>query len=105
MSRILEIVAWIDLAKLPLVIFESHLGYGATCWGYLQKHLEGLLPTLAYQRCGYGWSKELEDDSERSAEQLALELRLLLEELQYDQHPIILVGHSFGAVISRAYKV
>jgi pimeloyl-ACP methyl ester carboxylesterase len=89
--------------KLPLVVFESHLGYASTCWGYLQKQLKGKLPTLAYQRSGYGWSKELEYKTKRTTEDIAFELRILLEELGIDGRPVIFVGHSYGGIVAQTY--
>lgn len=86
------------LKELPIVIFESHLGHPATVWGYVQRHLQGKLPTLSYQRTGYGWSSDLDYEKKRTAENSAMELRILLEELSLDKRPAIIVGHSYGGV-------
>ncbi|KAI8912636.1 Alpha/Beta hydrolase protein [Gorgonomyces haynaldii] len=95
----------VDSYQLPLVVFESHLGLGMGCWHQMQHKLLEKLPTLAYQRSGYGWSTELDYSGPRTAEEMATELRLLLEALKFDKHPIILVGHSFGGIVCQTYKL
>ncbi|KAJ3048950.1 hypothetical protein HK097_010054 [Rhizophlyctis rosea] len=59
----------------PVVIFDSHLGLDASCWSYVQGRLEGIVPTLAYDRLGYGFSSNPRTEAPRPPKTLAKDLR------------------------------
>ncbi|KAI8847117.1 Alpha/Beta hydrolase protein [Chytridium lagenaria] len=99
-------------AKLPLVVFESQIGYSLECWGYLQKVLEDTLPTLSYNHLGYGGSSappSAKQAPPRDSAELANELHELLKTLgligkiKDGFPPLIVVGHSFGGLVARAF--
>ncbi len=73
----------------------------SSCWGWLGPELGSFARVIAYDRAGLGWSDVR--PGERSAAQVAAELRSLLQTLQIDE-PLILVGHSLGALFNRAFQ-
>ncbi|KAI8807976.1 hypothetical protein BJ742DRAFT_295161 [Cladochytrium replicatum] len=98
---------------LPVVVCESHLGMAVQVWGYMERALENVLPILTYERQGYGLSSSpLNREEQRTVEDLARDLYLLLDQLNLladgklrKGRPLILVGHSFGGLILRAFQV
>ncbi|KAJ3125798.1 hypothetical protein HK098_008186 [Nowakowskiella sp. JEL0407] len=67
---------------LPVVVFESHLGMTMHVWQEIEFKLRGVLPTLVYERQGYGLSSPLHDhQSPRTADEIARDLYALLCEL------------------------
>ncbi|TPX36756.1 hypothetical protein SmJEL517_g01125 [Synchytrium microbalum] len=104
-------------STFPLVVFECELGMNCDEWGFLRRAFDGILPTLSYDRLGYGGSSEPPGDAPREATQLAQELHALL--VLFDvvapaasdaskgkgplKRPFVLVGHSYGGVISRTF--
>ncbi len=86
----------------PAVVFES--GFGATSlnWMGIQEGLAERVRSVAYDRCGLGWSSEA--TSERTPRQVAGELRRLLLAAGVEP-PWILVGHSFGGLVMQRFAL
>jgi pimeloyl-ACP methyl ester carboxylesterase len=86
----------------PTVVFES--GFGATSlnWVHLQDALAGAVHSVAYDRCGLGWSSAC--ISERTPKQVAAELHSLLRTAGIEP-PWILVGHSFGGLVMQRFAL
>lgn len=84
----------------PTVILEAGLLDFSVVWSRVQPASGALTRTCAYDRAGSGWS----DPSPRARTSHAMveELHTLLSRGQV-QGPVILVGHSFGAIIARLY--
>ena len=66
----------------------------------LQEKLSEVTTTICYERAGFGGSETGPDP--RSARQIAVELKALLSALKIDG-PVVLVGHSAGALFSRVF--
>jgi pimeloyl-ACP methyl ester carboxylesterase len=103
-GRIIEIGgrSWhlIDRGAGPAVIFES--GISATClnWSQVSAAVEGFARASSYDRAWLGWSDPAK--SPRTTSAIVDELHALLEAAQISP-PYILVGHSFGGLLVRAY--
>jgi pimeloyl-ACP methyl ester carboxylesterase len=69
-------------------------------WSVLQPELAQFAAVYSYDRAGFGWSTTR--DSSCSLEKITRELHSLLQAMNVPQ-PYILVGHSFGGYIVRAY--
>lgn len=84
----------------PAVIFES--GISATClnWTRVRTEVERFTRACTYDRAGLGWSDLAE--SARIASNILSDLHALLEAARLPK-PFILVGHSFGGLLVRAY--
>lgn len=84
----------------PVVVFEA--GLAATClnWSLVQTALETRARTVSYDRAGLGWSGPTGGD--RSLRRVTDDLHRLIRGLHLPR-PVILTGHSFGALIVRAY--
>ncbi|KAJ3045195.1 hypothetical protein HDV00_011065 [Rhizophlyctis rosea] len=90
----------------PIVVFESHLGMDASCWEYVQTRLEGCLPTLAFDRLGYGYSSNPPPIQLRNHKALSNDLHDLLQtvgligpsSLTTSPRPFILIGHSHASL-------
>jgi pimeloyl-ACP methyl ester carboxylesterase len=86
----------------PPVIFES--GISATClsWAQVRSEVASFARVYAYDRAWLGWSDRA--NSPRTTLNLVEELHALLEAARIPT-PCILVGHSFGGLLARAYAV
>lgn len=86
-------------AGRPTVVMDAALGGSALSWIFVQRGLEAMAPALSYDRAGMGWSAPgpLPRDLPSQLEDLE---RLLRAEAQ---PPYVLVGHSYGALMMRAY--
>lgn len=86
----------------PAVVFES--GFGATSlnWTHIQEALAEQVHTVAYDRCGLGWSSACV--SERTPTHVARELRAMLRVAGIEP-PWILVGHSFGGLVMQRFAL
>jgi pimeloyl-ACP methyl ester carboxylesterase len=87
-------------ASGPAVIFES--GISATClnWMRVRAEVERFARACTYDRAGLGWSDP--SKSPRTTSTIIDELHALLEAAAVPR-PYILVGHSFGGMLVRAY--
>ena len=86
---------------LPNLLFETGLTMMSSVWGWLAPELASTANLFLYDRAGLGWSEERAQS--RSVHQLALELRHLLLAANI-QLPVIMLGHSMGALLQLAYS-
>jgi pimeloyl-ACP methyl ester carboxylesterase len=75
---------------------------GASCmsWTQVQPQVAQFSCAVSYDRAGYGWSDQAGEP--RTARQLAQELQALLDAAGVPG-PYVLVGHSFGGYVNRAF--
>jgi pimeloyl-ACP methyl ester carboxylesterase len=75
---------------------------GASCmsWTQVQPQVAQFSCAVSYDRAGYGWSDTAREP--RTARQLAQELHALLDAAGVPG-PYVLVGHSFGGYVNRAF--
>jgi pimeloyl-ACP methyl ester carboxylesterase len=84
----------------PTVVFESGLGASCMSWTQVQPQVAQFSCAVSYDRAGYGWSDTAREP--RTARQLAQELHALLDAAGVPE-PYVLVGHSFGGYVNRAF--
>jgi pimeloyl-ACP methyl ester carboxylesterase len=82
------------------VVFES--GISATClnWTEVRAQVEGFACACTYDRAWLGWSDPA--PSPRTTSNIIHDLHALIEAAQIPR-PLLLVGHSFGGMLVRAY--
>lgn len=86
----------------PTIILD-HIGDGSSVdWALIQPKLAEHTRVCAYDRAGFGWSDY--NPAPRTLEQQVKELHGLLQGAN-EHGPYILVGHSYGARVSRVYAV
>src|SRR5574339_51922 len=84
----------------PTILLD-HVGGGSSVdWALIQPGLAEHTRVCAYDRAGFGWSDV--NPAPRTMEQQVHELHGLLQGAN-EQGPYILVGHSYGARVSRVY--
>ena len=84
----------------PTIVLD-HEGSGSSVdWALIQPALAKHTRVCAYDRAGFGWSDP--NPAPRTMEQQVHELHELLQGAN-EQGPYILVGHSYGARVSRVY--
>ncbi|MEY2929840.1 MAG: hypothetical protein RL033_589 [Pseudomonadota bacterium] len=84
----------------PTVILEA-MGDGTSVnWAWVQPQVAELTRVCAYDRAGRGWSEA--SPAPRDALHIAQELRSLLANAG-EVPPFVLVGHSFGGLVTRMY--
>jgi len=81
------------------VIFDAALGASSLSWTLVQPAVARVTRACAYDRAGFGWSDA--GPLPRTAGRIAGELSRLLAAGGVPP-PYLLVGHSFGALVSRA---
>ncbi len=79
----------------PIIVIETGLGCSFYDWQYIIEQLSTQVRFLTYHRSGYGNSPQ--SQSKRSTGQIAIELNILLRQLDIIEN-IILIGHSFGGL-------
>lgn len=84
----------------PTVVLEPALGGYALQYAHIQSAVSAFTRVIAYDRAGQGWSDA--SPNPRTPVHLAGELKMLLNRLDL-QPPYILVGHSFGGMLTRIY--
>jgi len=84
----------------PTVVFESGMGASCLSWTLVQSQVAQFTRALSYDRAGHGWSDPAREP--RTAQQIAQELHVLLDAACI-QEPFVLVGHSFGGYVNRAF--
>ena len=82
------------------VVLESGISASSLSWGKVQFEVAKFAQVCSYDRAGFGWSAGRR--GERTPGRLAQELNLMLNAAEI-RPPYILVGHSFGGLIVRAY--
>lgn len=84
----------------PTVVFESGMGASCLSWTLVQPQVAQFTRAVSYDRAGHGWSDPAREP--RSAQQIAQELHTLLDATGVPG-PYVLVGHSFGGYVNRAF--
>lgn len=84
------------------VILESGISASSLSWAKVQSEVSEFATVCSYDRAGFGWSDRR--PGKRTPGRLAQELHLMLNAAGI-KPPYILVGHSFGGLIVRAYAV
>jgi len=84
----------------PAVIFESGISATSLSWTRVRTEVEGFARACSYDRAGLGWSDLA--SSPRTFSAILDDLRALLRAAGISP-PYILVGHSFGGLIVRAF--
>lgn len=84
----------------PVVILESGAGEGLDTWKPVFGEIARVAPVLAYDRRGLGQSTP--DSVRPTLRRVAHSLHALLQRLNIPP-PYILVGHSWGGLLTRAY--
>lgn len=85
----------------PTVVFESGMGASCLSWTLVQPAVAEFSRAVSYDRAGHGWSDPAY--KHRTAQQIAQELRALLN-VSGVPGPYVLVAHSFGGYVSRAFS-
>jgi pimeloyl-ACP methyl ester carboxylesterase len=87
----------------PVVILDAGIGASSLSWRIVQAQAARFARVYAYDRAGFGWSDPpRRAQGPRVASRLAEELRAALHAARITG-PYILVGHSFGGMLVRAY--
>lgn len=84
----------------PAVVLESGLAASSLSWSFVQPEVAKFTTACSYDRAGFAWSSPC--STPRTAQTMAAELNVLLERAGHTG-PFILVGHSFGGLLIRAY--
>lgn len=84
----------------PTVVIEQGAGELSKFWWPLQDEIAKFAQVCTYDRAGYGWSEP--GPLGRTVEDRSRELQTLLANAGVDK-PVILVAHSYGGLIVRAY--
>ncbi len=84
----------------PTVVFESGMGASCLSWALVQPQVAQFTRAVGYDRAGHGWSDPAREP--RTAQQIAQELHVLLDATGVPG-PYVLVGHSFGGYVNRAF--
>lgn len=84
----------------PAVILEAGGGDYSNRWTAVQDLLAPRIRSCAYDRAGLGWSA----GTEQPMAQDNADLRALLTAVRIDG-PLVLVGHSLGALLARRYAI
>lgn len=84
----------------PTVVFESGMGASCLSWTLVQPQVAQFTRAVSYDRAGHGWSDLAREP--RTAREIAEELHTLLDAAGVPG-PYVLVGHSFGGYVSRAF--
>ena len=84
----------------PTVVFESGMGASCLSWTLVQPQVAQFARAVSYDRAGHGWSDPAREP--RTARQIAQELHALLEGTGVPG-PYVLIGHSFGGYVNRAF--
>ena len=84
----------------PTVVFENGPGGMALDWTLVQNQLVDQVTTVAYDRAGMGWSEV--GPRPRDVATIVEELHTALAASE-SPAPYVLVGHSYGGLIVRAY--
>jgi pimeloyl-ACP methyl ester carboxylesterase len=85
---------------VPAVILESGIAASSLSWRPVTPLVKSFATVVSYDRAGLGWSGPCARP--RTLEQITSELGALLERAGIDV-PYVLVGHSFGGLVIRAF--
>jgi pimeloyl-ACP methyl ester carboxylesterase len=84
----------------PTVILESGQANSLAVWAWVQPEVAKTTRVCAYDRAGVGWSDA--SPHPRDARDMAVELHTLLSNASIAP-PYVLVGHSFGGLMTHVY--
>jgi pimeloyl-ACP methyl ester carboxylesterase len=84
----------------PAVILEAGIAASSLSWAPVQPLIAGFTRVASYDRAGLGWSERCSEP--RNLGQFTRQLSVLLEEAEIPP-PYVLVGHSFGGLLVRAF--
>ena len=84
----------------PVVLLESGIAASSLSWSAVQPAIATLTRVCAYDRAGLAWSDP--PSSPRSFARIVDELALVLDRIAPGER-VVLVGHSFGSFVVRAY--
>src|SRR6266852_7803480 len=84
----------------PTVVFESGMGASCMSWTVVQPQVAQFTRAVSYDRAGHGWSDPAREP--RTARQISQALYTLLNATGLPG-PYVLVGHSFGGYVNRAF--
>ncbi len=84
----------------PVVVLEAGIAATSLSWAFVQPQIAQFARVLSYDRAGLGWSDP--PSTQPTAQTMATDLNRLLHRAGY-KGPFILVGHSFGGLLVRAY--
>ncbi len=84
----------------PTVVLESGIAASSLSWALVQPEIASYARVCSYDRAGLGWSSK--STSPRSVDQVVSELAALLSAASLTG-PYILVGHSYGGLLARAF--
>ncbi len=96
----LQVNARIIGSTAPTIVFEAGLGDDLRVWREVSEGLEGVGRLFVYDRAGLGYSDVVE--SAEPIEAAARRLKALLE-VSGTPGPYILVGHSYGGLLTRQF--
>jgi pimeloyl-ACP methyl ester carboxylesterase len=84
----------------PVVILEAGAGEGLDTWKPVFAQIATIAPVVAYDRRGLGESAP--DSEKQTLRRAAQSLHALLQKINVPP-PYVLVGHSWGGLLTRAY--
>ncbi len=84
----------------PVVLLESGIAASSLSWSLVQPRIAGFTRVCAYDRAGLAWSGP--PSCPRTLARILDDLSALLAHVAAVQ-PLVLVGHSFGSLVVRAY--
>lgn len=90
-----------QLRGQPTVILEAGMASFSSNWTWVQQFLSHLTRVVSYDRAGLGWSDPV--DTVRDARRSAEELHTALQNAEINP-PYVLVGHSYGGLVVRAFR-
>jgi len=85
---------------VPAVVLEAGIAASSLSWSLVQPPIAEFTRVASYDRAGLGWSDS--SSAPRSLHQFTRELSALLAQAQIPP-PYVLVGHSFGGLLIRAF--
>jgi pimeloyl-ACP methyl ester carboxylesterase len=84
----------------PPILLEAGIAATSLNWSILQPQLAKLATTYSYDRAGFGWSAP--SKRQCTLQEMSDDLHAVVTALKIAA-PYVLVGHSFGAFVLRAY--
>jgi pimeloyl-ACP methyl ester carboxylesterase len=84
----------------PLVLLESGIAASSLSWSLVQPEIATFTRVCAYDRAGFAWSDPA--SSPRTFDRIVDELACVLDRVAPGER-YVLVGHSFGSFVIRAY--